>query len=504
MRIELTPRIARGIAWPAFRGTAYGPDALEQRLLPLARRWQRYRTLQEAPRVLTAGVGLALVLVIAMAVAGLPRVMVAVAASVAAVPLVVLAARALVAPPPLAAALAYDRRMAMFERLSTAVAGSRADSQVRELQRRDALQALAGVDAASAFPYRAPRGDLGILALAAVILAAAVLAATTDVLPRVGGGATTSALAESLGAEADGATPALADPAVLAQIDQIRAAMAELERQRDPEAAPAALAAEAAGEALRRTAEGRRLGRALDSGDFQTAAGEARELGEQISGMNSTRMDELADGLREAAERAEGLDEGLADQLRAAADALEGGQLADARSALEQLAQEIETVGSTVQADSGLEAQLDQLARQLAEAEAAAGDGLPGTEGDSPGDAAAAAAAAGATEGSAEGSVGSQGGGDSVASGQALEGTLETLAPEQRLNVDGQLEIVEIAPTEDGTELIERPVLELGPGGSSGYEASAGRRGYAVGRPDVARNVPLDMLPMMDRYFAAP
>ena len=441
-----------------------------------------------------------------MAVAGLPRVMVAVAASVAAVPLVVLAARALVAPPPLAAALAYDRRMAMFERLSTAVAGSRADSQVRELQRRDALQALAGVDAASAFPYRAPRGDLGILALAAVILAAAVLAATTDVLPRVGGGATTSALAESLGAEADGATPALADPAVLAQIDQIRAAMAELERQRDPEAAPAALAAEAAGEALRRTAEGRRLGRALDSGDFQTAAGEARELGEQISGMNSTRMDELADGLREAAERAEGLDEGLADQLRAAADALEGGQLADARSALEQLAQEIETVGSTVQADSGLEAQPDQLARQLAEAEAAAGDGLPGAEGDSPGDAAAAAAAAaaGATEGSAEGSVGSQGGGDSVASGQALEGTLETLAPEQRLNVDGQLEIVEIAPTEDGTELIERPVLELGPGGSSGYEASAGRRGYAVGRPDVARNVPLDMLPMMDRYFAAP
>ena len=280
--------------------------------------------------------------------------------------------------------------------------------------------------------------------------------------------------------------------------------MAELERQRDPEAAPAALAAEAAGEALRRTAEGRRLGRALDSGDFQAAAGEARELGEQISGMNSTRMDELADGLREAAERAEGLDEGLADQLRAAADALEGGQLADARSALEQLAQEIETVGSTVQADSGLEAQLDQLARQLAEAEAAAGDGLPGAEGDSPGDAAAAAAAAGATEGSAEGGVGSQGGGDSVASGQALEGTLETLAPEQRLNVDGQLEIVEIAPTEDGSELIERPVLELGPGGSSGYEASAGRRGYAVGRPDVARNVPLDMLPIMDRYFAAP
>ena len=53
MRIELTPRLARGIAWPAFRGTAYGPDALEQRLLPLARRWQRYRTLQEAPRVLT-------------------------------------------------------------------------------------------------------------------------------------------------------------------------------------------------------------------------------------------------------------------------------------------------------------------------------------------------------------------------------------------------------------------------------------------------------------------
>ncbi|MYD95153.1 MAG: hypothetical protein F4Y02_16045 [Chloroflexi bacterium] len=330
-----------------------------------------------------------------------------------------------------------------------------------------------------------------------------MLAATTDVLPRLGEPPPPSALAESLGSAEDGAAPALADPAVLAQIDQIRAAMAELERQRDPEAAPAALAAEAAGEALRRTAEGRRLGRALDSGDFQAAAGEARELGEQISGMNSTRMDELADGLREASERAEGLDEGLANQLRAAADALEAGRLADARSALSQLAQEIETAGATVQADRGLEAQLDQLARQLAEAESLGGDGLPGAEGDSLGDAAAAAAAA-ATEGSAEGTTGSEGGGDSVASGQALEGTLETLAPEQRLNVDGQLEIVEIKPTEEGAEVIERPVLELGPGGSSGFEASAGDRGFAVGRPDVARNVPLDMLPMLDRYFSEP
>lgn len=461
--------------------------------------------MQAAPRILTIGFGLALLVVLVAAALGLPRILVGLALSVALLPMFVLAARLLVAPAPLAAALAYDRRLEMFERLSTAVAGSRADSHVRDLQRRDALRALAGVDAALAFPYRVARGDLGLLAVAAAVLVAGMLAVSTDVLPRFGGRASTSMLAESAGATVDGSAPALVDPAALARMDELRAAMAELERQRDPDAAPAALAAEAAGEVLRRTSEGRRLGRALDSGDFQVAAAEARDLGGQIAGMNSTRMDELAQGLRQAADRVAGFDPGLADQLRAAATALDRGRLADARSALERLAEEIETVGGTIEVDRGIEAQLDQLARQLADAEAAAGANAPGTEGDSLGGAAASAAAAAAqAEAGAEAGSGSLGGGDSAASGRALEGTLETLAPEQRLNVDGQLEVVEIKPTEEGAELIERPVLELGSGGSSGYEASAGDRGYAVGRPDVARNVPLDMLPMLDRYFAAP
>ena len=505
MQIELTHPFARGTSWPAFRATAYGSDAFQQRLVPLARRWQRYRTLQAAPRILTFGFGVALLLAVGVSVLGLPNLVVGLTLSAALAPVVLLAARSQVAPSPLAAALAYDRRLGMFERLSTAVAGSQADLHMKDLQRRDALRALANVNAAFAFPYRVSRGELGILAVAAAALAAGLLAATADVLPRVGEREPTSALAGSAGAAVDGSSPALADPATLARLDEIRAAMAELERQRDPDAAPAALAAEAAGEALRRTSEGRRLGRALDSGDFQAAAAEARELSGQIADMNSTRMDDLGQGLREASDRAAGFDPGLADQLRTAATALDRGQLADARSALERLAEEIETVGGTIEADRGIEAQLDQLARQLAEAEGAAQGAMPGTEGDSLGAASAAAAAAAAqADAGAQAGTGSMGGGDSVASGRALDGTLETLAPEQRLNVDGQLEIVEIKPTEEGAELIERPVLELGPGGSSGFEASAGYRRFAVGRQDVARNVPLDMLPMMDRYFAAP
>lgn len=476
----------------------------EQRLVPLARRWQRYQTLRDAPRLVTAGFGLAIVLMLGLAVAGLPRVAVALALGAAVIPMATLAVRALVTPPPLAAALAYDRRLAMFERLSTAVSGSLADSQVRDLQRSDALRALESVDVSATFPYRVPRSDLGILAIAAVALVAATLVASADLLPRVGGRAPSTALADSLDVAAEGKAPALADSAVLAQLDQIRAAMAELERQRDPDAASAALAAEAAGEALRRTSEGRRLGRALDSGDFQAAAAEARELGGQLADMNSTRLDELADGLREASERVGSLDQRLASQLRAAAEALERGQLADARSALAQLAEEIEVVGATADADRGIEARLDQLAQQLAEAQGAAQGAMPGEESDSLGAAAAEAAAAAQAEGGAAGSAGATGGGDSAASGRGLEGTLETLAPEQRLNVDGQLEIVEIKPTEEGAELVERPVLELGSRDSSGFEASAGDRGFAVGRRDVARNVPLDMLPMMDRYFAAP
>ena len=505
MQIELTHPFARDTSWPAFRATAYGSDAFQQRLVPLARRWQRYRTLQAVPRVLTFGFGVALLLAVGVSVLGLPNLVVGLALSAALAPLIPLAARSLVAPSPLAAALAYDRRLGMFERLSTAVAGSQADSHMQDLQRRDALRALANVNAAFAFPYRVSRGNLGILAVAAAALAAGLLASTADLLPRVGERVPASALAASAGAAVDGSAPALVDPAALARVDEIRAAMAELEQQRDPDAAPAALAAEAAGEALRRTSEGRRLGRLLDSGDFQAAAAEARELGGQLAEMNSTRMDELAQGLRQASDRAAGFDPGLAEQLRAAAAALDRGQLADARSALERLAEEIETVGGTIETDRGLEAQLDQLARQLAEAEGAAQGTMPGSESDSLGAAVAGAAEAAApADAGAETGDGMTGGGDSAASGRALEGTLETLAPEQRLSVDGQLEIVEIKPTEEGTELVEQPVLELGPGGSSGFEASAGDRGFAVGRQDVARNVPLDMLPMMDRYFAAP
>ncbi len=506
MRVELAHPFARGNSWPTFRAVAYGSNAFEQRLVPLARRWQRYRTLQAAPRVLAMGFGLALVPVLVFSALGLPRLVMGLSLAVAVIPVVTLAARALVAPSPLAAALAYDRRLSMFERLSTAVSGSRADSRVRDLQRRDALRALAGVNARVAFPYRVARGEVGIVALAAALLVAGLVAATADVLPRVGGRQPASALQGMAGAAVDGSNPALVDPATLARVDRIRAAMAELERQRDPDAAPAALAAEAAGEALRLTSEGRRLGRALDSGDFQAAAAEAGELGGQLAEMSSTRMDELAQGLRQAADRAAGFDQGLAEQLRAAAAVLERGQLADARSALDRLAEEIATVGATVEADRGIEAQMDQLARQLAEAEGAAQGAMPGAEGDSLGAAGAGAAesAALADAGPETGAGMAGGGGDSAASGNALEGTLETLAPEQRLNVDGKLEVVKIKPTEEGAELVERPILELGPGGSSGFQASAGDRGYAVGRPDVARNVPLDMLAVMDRYFAAP
>lgn len=505
MRVALPPLVVPSGSWPAFRATSYGSDAFEQQLIPLARRWQRHRTLQAAPRVLTTGFGAALLLALIGASLGLSHLTVGLALGIAAVPMIALVARALVAPPPLAAALAYDRRLGMFERLSTAIAGSQADPHMRDLQRHDALRALVGVNAALAFPYRVPRRHLGILAVAAAALVAGLLAATVDVLPRVGGRQPASALAERVAAEVDGSAPALVDPDALAQIDRIRAAMAELERQRDPDAATAALAAEAAGEALRRTSEGRRLGRSLDSGDFQAAAAEARELGGQLAEMNSTRMDDLAEGLRQASERAAGFDPGLAEQLRTVAAALDRGQLADARSALERLAEEIGTVGATVQADRGIEAQLDQLARQLAEAEGAAQGAMPGADGDSPGDAAAGAAdAMGQSDAGTETGAGTTGGGDSAASGRGLEGTLETLAPQQRLNVDGQLEVVEIKPTEEGAQLVERPILELGPSGSAGFEASAGDRGFAVGRPDVTRNVPLDMLPMMDRYFSAP
>ena len=99
MRVELTPLIPRGGSWPAFRPTAYESDAFGQRLIPLARRWQRHRTLQSAPRMLAISFGLALLVVLGATALGLSRLVIGLALLPVLIPIFVLVARALVAPP---------------------------------------------------------------------------------------------------------------------------------------------------------------------------------------------------------------------------------------------------------------------------------------------------------------------------------------------------------------------------------------------------------------------
>ena len=80
------------------------------------------------------------------------------------------------------------------------------------------------------------------------------------------------------------------------------------------------------------------------------------------------------------------------------------------------------------------------------------------------------------------------GGSDSSAQGHALRGTLETLPQGQRLNTEGRLEVIDIAPTSEAAKLVERPVLELGPTSAEWNATITGNRGRAIGRLDVDRN----------------
>ncbi len=509
MRITAARPFAAAAA-PAFRTSAYGRGEFGRRLARLARRWQRYRAARAAPKLLGLGFGLAIGLAAASALAGLGGLAPAAAGAALGVVSAALAARAVTVPPPLTAALAYDRRLGLCERLSTAVVGARADPAMQALQREDALRTITQVDAARAFPYPVRRRDVLLLGAAAAALGGVLLAAARVSAPVPGAETPIEALtALPPGLAADAAAPTPVDPALQARIEELRAAIAELERQRDPEAASAAVAADAAGAALRRTSEGRRLGRALGNGDFAASAAEARALRAQLADMNSARMDDLAAGMQQASAAA-AADAALSGRLAAAAEALARGQLADARAALAQLADEMEAAGATVAAERQTQAQLQQLARQLMDAEAAA-EAQPGASG--PAGAAAAdaptslAPPAEARQGTAgddgDPGSGSGAGGDSDARGRALSGTLETLPAEQRLDAEGRLEIVDIAPTSEGAELVQRPILALGAGQPS-ESAAAGGRGVAAGRQDVARGVPLDLLPVLDRYFSAP
>ena len=464
---------------PVYRRSEYSAGPVQQRLVRLAKRWQRYRTCQDAPRTICF-VSLMGILLGVLAAAFIPLTLsIVVTVVVVVFGGLVLVGRLLVLPPVWEVALAYDWRLQLRERLSTALEpGLHTDSEMLQLQRNDAIRVLDAVDESESFPY-ALRGNGHLFLVTAVgALGAWLLLVALGLVP--------SSFArrqspELVALASGGSVVEKRDESgvvVGARTDQLRSAISELRQQRDPRAVDTAEAIQQASESLRRTSESRYIGRSLASGDFRAAAMAIQDLATQASGLTRASQENLAEGFRQAVERANLHDSEFSGHLANVAYTLEQGHLGDARSAMKALASEVESMGITVETNNRINENIRGLERQLAEA----------------------ASTSNVSE-SFLGLAAGDGSTSSVSEGKLVEGGVEALSPKERLNVEGRLEVVRIEPTAKSAELRPYKLNEVGSSEVPQIESWTTDGGVAVGRRDFSRVIPADFLPTLDRYL---
>jgi|HigsolmetaAR201D_1030396.scaffolds.fasta_scaffold04550_4 hypothetical protein len=239
---------------------------------------------------------------------------------------------------------------------------------------------------------------------------------------------------------------------------------------------------EALADALRDQGATRPAADALDRGDLAGAAQELRQLADQADQLSQQTRNELADSLRDAAERIEDLNDDLADQLRRSAEGLEWGDLL-AADALENLARAIENLPSTPQSVADAQMPGEQP-----------GQGQGGDEGQGE----QAGEGQGGEEGQGEND---QGGGSNPGSGAGSGGGNERQSElSERLNVPGQpLELESEGPGEVPADPSDRPptTSEVVGGNTQGGQASDQR---VESGPDPLR-VPIEERNVVQDYF---
>ena len=238
-------------------------------------------------------------------------------------------------------------------------------------------------------------------------------------------------------------------------------------------------AADALADALRDSGPGRPAADALDQGDTGGAAAELRELADQASEISPEARGDMAEGLREAAERLRGDQPERAERLDRAAEQIEGEP--------EQAAAGLDDVARLV----------DELGEE--------GPAVAGGEPSEPGEEQAPAAGDGQNQG--EGSAGAQGGGG-TGSGMGGESRGGSTTPPE---AGGEVVPLPPAPETDGprTSAIgpQGPAVQLEAGGSrNGPAGSAGDAGADApleGEADPLR-IPPEYRDVVENYFSPP
>jgi hypothetical protein len=345
---------------------------------------------------------------------------------VVAVPLLAAACLALLRwPSDRQAALAADRRLALDERLATAVELSDRLRLRKDGGRFDRLQVHDAVARTQAAPStwlgidRSVRRDalrasaLSVLAAVSLLLpglprpglpVADQIAAISDVAPSA--------------AALDRAEPPMADLTFVdtqpIQPTQADADLATRVQQQQAERD----ALDSLAQAVGRISAGQPAADAIQSGDFSAARDQLATLGEEADQLSDAAKQQLSRALQQAASATAATDRPLADRERQAAQALSRNPYADQRQALRNLADQVAKSGART-------ASADQLARDVGRlqqqaASSAASNGAAGqtqsangqAQAQTPGNGANTAQAGGAATGgqSGAGAAGQQGG----------------------------------------------------------------------------------------------
>ncbi|MHB8488638.1 MAG: hypothetical protein ACYDCS_03155 [Candidatus Dormibacteria bacterium] len=420
--------------------------SLEASLRPLVRRARA----EAAARWLLMSAAVAAVWACAVLAAGrvwtLP-----VVALIAIVSAVLLAAGAVLSvarrPSALIAARTADRRLALAERLATAVTLNDGVTEIAERQRSDASSVARGLRVREVYPLR----NLRWRALAAAASAAAALTlamtapGTAAAAQRTAGdhAATQKAIATISKQEqaAHRAATTQPDPAgTLHQLDQaLRDALAQLRKAQSPEQAletiselgqqiqgladptlPSRLgAASAAGSAMSGSATLSQVAAGLAQGNLSSSAAALRSVAGSLPHLTPAQMHQLASALARAAGASTG-DRSLADALQQAESALAAGNTASASQALGAASSELQAAAASASAAAGVAAAADAVAAAKTGIAAAADAGTGGQGGSSGGGQGSASSTGngnGNGNGSGSGSGGSGGSGGQGASG---------------------------------------------------------------------------------------
>lgn len=239
----------------------------------------------------------------------------------------------------------------------------------------------------------------------------------------------------------------------------------------------------------------RDAGRRLSGQDYTGAAAALRALAESLPHLNSGERKELVEALSRVA-TATADDHILSNQFSEAAEALETSQTSRAAQLIHQLAIGITEAEAILESEKVLQRQIEDLRQSLSR--------------ETPTPSRRDEVQSGSHRPHGENTAGQQQDGTGASLGTAFTsqvrgketGNIEDLGRETRLDLRGNLEVVQLAVNPEAPpEGFNTPRLQFGHELDVSLEPSAGELGVVRSKRDSNNGIPLDIAATVSRYF---